>query len=388
MFEAMKRWGLLFFFTGLALLHFHTGMAQVHTDTLSSKEAEKLQKKFDRELRKADKVSSFKVLPILYYTPETNLAFGLGGMYSFKFNKADTLLKFSKISPSLIYTLNKQMLLAANYELNFDRKRFARGSLGYFIYPYFFAGLGNDHNSDSLEWYGAKFPMFELDLYQEVLFKNFYFGLKYRFQNTVIDSVLAGGLLENSSISGASGSIQSALGFGLIYDSRDNQWSATKGWYAELGTMWADNWLGASYSDQMILADLRKYIPVSKKNDIIALQVYGEFHTGNVPFNLMPLLGGRYRMRGYREGVYRDRQMMVYQAEFRSRLFFKYFGFAAFGSVGAIGENMYTVNRNYRYTYGVGLRISPLPKERYFIRLDYGRGENTQGFYIEIGEAF
>ena len=174
MFDLMKLWRqyvLIFLGTWLGL---GVGLAQVKTDTLSPKEAEKLQRKFDRELNKVDKVNSFKVLPIVYYTPETKLAFGLGGLYSFKFDLKDTLLKFSKINTSFIYTLNKQMMIAATYDLHFDQKRFARGSLGYFIYPYFFAGVGNEHPIDSLEWYGAKYPMFEVDLFQNVFFNKFH----------------------------------------------------------------------------------------------------------------------------------------------------------------------------------------------------------------------
>ena len=58
---------------------------------------------------KGDKASSRIISsPLIYYTPETNLAFGLAG--SFLFREANALPgnRPSVISPLLIYTLNRQ----------------------------------------------------------------------------------------------------------------------------------------------------------------------------------------------------------------------------------------------------------------------------------------
>ena len=363
-------------------------VAQVKTDTLSQKEAEKLQKMFDKELSRTKKTNTFKVLPVVYYTPETRLAMGLVGVYSFRFNKSDTVLPFSKITPSAIYTLNKQWMLSASYDLKFNKNWFARGNFGYFIYPYFFAGIGNNHTGETLEWYGAKYPDFKTEVYRKLGNLPVHVGATYTYQNTTIDSILPNGLLDDSGVPGAQGSIISAVGIGLIYNTKDYLFSPTRGWYAELGFKLADKGIGATFSDQIFTLDVRKYVPLSKKEDVLALQVYSKFHLGNIPFNLMPLLGGGNRMRGYREGVYRDRQMIIYQAEYRSRMFFKHFGFTVFGGLGGVGNDFEEVNTNYRYTAGAGLRFVPLPSERFTVRMDYAFGERTQGFYIEVGQAF
>jgi outer membrane protein assembly factor BamA len=224
-------------------------------------------------------------------------------------------------------------------------------------------------------------------VYRNVFSNSLSVGVRYDFQKSDVNPINQG-LLDVGGYNGAHGSTQSSLGIGGRYDSRDYKLSATKGWYIDASGMWAEDWIGATYSDQFLVLDVRKYIPVSAKKDIIAVQVYSELHSGDVPFNLMSLLGGSERMRGYREGIYRDKQMLVYQLEYRSRIYFKYFAFALFANMGGIGNDFQEVNANYRYTVGGGLRYTPMPKERMFFRFDYAVGDHSQGFYIALGEAF
>ncbi len=363
------------------------GNAQVYTDTLTAKEAEIFQKRMDRQLRKANKKVRFQVLPSIYYTPETRLAFGAVGIVSFKFDAQDSILMPSKITPSFIYTQNKQMLSNINYDLHVNRKWWVYGDVGYFDYPYFFSGVGNTHDGQYYEWYDATYPKLSLNVYRKVISDSISIGLKYAFQKSDITPE-PNGILEDSFTNGKYGSTQSSLGVGMRYDSRSHIWSSVSGWYADFSYMVAAEAFGATYTDQFVALDIRKYITLSTKKDVLALQLFGELHTGYVPFNLMSLLGGSEQMRGYRKGIYRDRAMLVYQAEYRSRLIFKYFALAAFGSVGGIGNGLSDVNKNYRYTAGAGIRYTPLPKERLFLRLDYAWGENTEGFYISVGEAF
>jgi len=390
MFDASMRFPIHITIGVLSLFLFLTGLevdAQVQTDTLTPQEAAALQKKLDRELKKSQRKTSFQILPIVYYTPETDLAFGATAIYMFKMHQKDSLLPFSQIQPSFIYTLNKQVLGTVHYQLYPNRNWVFMGKVGYLVYPYFFSGIGNTHDLSYKEWYDATYPVLKINAYRKISPKGLSAGLRYRYQNTQITSS-PDSLLGHGNVPGERGSVQSALGFGFKYNTTDFTGSPTKGWYVNAYTMWNSTSWGGDYNDQILLLDARKYLTISKKKDVLALQVFAQSHTGDVPFNLMSMLGGRYRMRGYQEGIYRDRQMHVYQLEYRSRLFFKYFGFVLFGNYGGIGNDFDEVTSNYRYTLGTGLRFTPLPEKRYFVRLDYAIGDGTQGFYIEIGEAF
>lgn len=370
----------------LGLISFR-GNTQVYTDTLTKEEAVALQKRIDKELHKIEKKTRFQVLPSVYYTPETRMAFGAVGILSFKFDPNDSLLQVSKISPSFIYTQNKQVLSLISFDLYPHRKWRIFGDMGYFIYPYFFSGVGNDHSISYYEWYDATYPKLNVNAYRKVISDSISVGLRYDFQKSDIVPK-ENGILESGDYHGKNGSTQSSIGLGVRYDSRSHIWSSTSGWYADFSVMFSEEAIGATYSDQFYTLDVRKYFSISKRKAVLALQFYGEMHSGNVPFNLMALLGGSEQMRGYRKGVFRDRTMLVYQAEYRSRLFFKYFTFALFANSGGIGNSFEEVQANYKFTAGGGLRYTPLPKERLFIRFDYAWGDQTEGFYMAIGEAF
>ena len=363
------------------------GNGQVLTDTLTAEEEILLRKKLDKELKRSERNLHVSVLPTIYYTPETRFAFGAVGILNFRFNKSDTLLPVSRISPTFVYTLNEQMITQVGFDLYPNKKWWLFGDVGYFVYPYFFGGVGNQHSGNYIEWYDASYPKLNLNVYRKVVSDSIFVGIRYDYQNSTIIPE-SGKLLDLGGYSGANGSVQSSIGIGIRYDSRDHIFSSTKGWYTDVSFMWTNPNLGASYTDQFLTADIRKYIPIFQRKDVLALQVYSESHSGNVPFNLMAMLGGSERMRGYREGVFRDTKMMVYQAEYRSRILFKYFAFAVFANLGGVGADFQEVNRNYRVTLGGGVRYTFLPKERIFIRFDYGIGEQTQGFYLAVGEAF
>ena len=363
-------------------------IAQVKTDTLSETESVQLYKQLNKELNRKQKKYSVQVLPVVYYTPETRFSYGGLGVINFKFNYSDSLLKSSQIIPSFVFTQNKQMLAQIKFDLYSHRKWHIWGSTGYFIYPYFFNGVGNTLAAKNVEWYEAKYPKLDINIYHQIFNEYWSFGLKYDFQDSHI-TPKTNQVLDTGNYAGARGSLQSSIGLGVRYDSRDYFLSPTKGWFADLSLQWADKWSGASFSNQYAKIDIRKYFTLSQKNDVLAFQIYSEIHTKEIPFNLMALLGGSQQMRGYRKGVYRDKQMWVYQLEYRSRLFFKHVGVAAFANLGGIGNTYRDVNQNYRFTYGGGLRIAPIKTERYFIRLDYGVNQMAEGlFYFAIGEAF
>ncbi len=41
-----------------------------------------------------------------------------------------------------------------------------------------------------------------------------------------------------------------------------------------------------------------------------------------------------------------------------------------------------------KYSYGGGLRVMLSKSEKLNLRLDYGIGEQSSGFYFQLGEAF
>ena len=92
-------------------------------------------------------------------------------------------------------------------------------------------------------------------------------------------------------------------------------------------------------------------------------------------------------MRGYYEGAFQSNRYMAFQTEFRW-IFWKGFGMAAFGGIGAVSESIRDIGEDPRFSYGGGLRYRFNKKEKISVRFDYGFGKDTNNFYSTVGEAF
>lgn len=336
-----------------------------------------------------EKERKIVVLPSIYYTPETNWAFGVGGIGFFRFNNKDTLSPLSTVSLSAAYTLNDQILFQVPFRLYFRSDTFRLlGEFAYYRYPYFFSGVGNEHPIDYKEDYSASFPRFQITALRKI-YKDLYTGPRLFFQNTTVDEVDTSGLLNTGLIPGSGGGVTNALGWDIRLDTRDNVYAPYSGHYLRVSSLFFDKLVSSDFDFNHFEIDLRKYFKLAKnKNHVLAIQGYSEFNFGTTPFNRMAQLGGNRIMRGYKKGIYRDQLLSAAQIEYRSPLWFV-FGFTAFVGTGTVAPNFKSFSTEYlRPTYGGGLRIAFNKKERINIRLDYARGDHYDEFYITLGEAF
>ena len=88
---------------------------------------------------KKSKISAFP-FPIIYYTPETKLAYGVAGTATFHYGNDSLNKKPSTILAGIAGTQNKQLLLYTQYQL-FLNKYYVFGEAGYYKYNYFFFSL-------------------------------------------------------------------------------------------------------------------------------------------------------------------------------------------------------------------------------------------------------
>ena len=93
-------------------------------------------------------------------------------------------------------------------------------------------------------------------------------------------------------------------------------------------------------------------------------------------------------MRGFLRGRYRDRVSVTVQTEFRTGLFWR-IGAVLFASLGEVSPSVGGISLNrFRHAAGAGLRYTVDETERLKIRVDYGVGPGTSGFYLTVDEAF
>jgi outer membrane protein assembly factor BamA len=342
----------------------------------------------DEDTLKPQKRNRFYGFPILFYLPETRFAIGGVGVYSFRFPNDSDRARPSFINPSFAVTQNKQILLFLPFQLFPKNQVYSiYGELGYYKYNYFFYGIGNENAPNFRERYAVDYPRIRITA-QRRISKNTYFGLRYWFEDWKLYDFDPAGKLVQQQISGSKGGRVSGIGTVLTSDSRNNIFSPERGSLFETSIQLFHENTGSEYTFSRFLIDYSKYTKLAPST-VLALHGVADWNFGAPPFSLLAAMGGTKRMRGFYEGRFRDKKLILAQAEIRQHIWWR-FGAVAFGGLGIVASeiNYFRISQT-RYTYGGGIRFMLDEKEKLNIRLDYGRGTyKSSGFYLTIGEAF
>lgn len=339
--------------------------------------------------KKKDKRISTVVLPIIFCMPETRWGLGVGGLLTYRAKGSPENARPSSLYFQAYYTQNKQYGIELKPEIYLKNEAYIINA--YFKiskFPNKFWGYGNQTLDEAEEDYTPKMFNFDLSLQRKILpGERLYVGIQYKFENLNIVEVEEDKQLASGLITGSEGGKLSSLGFILNWDRRDNIFFPRKGNYFQLTTNFNSPIFGSDFKFTTVKFDLRKYFPVFKSH-VFAVQAILQFVTGSPTFRHMSEIGGDMVMRGYYSGRYRDMSMMVLQTELRVKIW-KLFGAVVFASVSDVADKLGKLSLgNLKYSVGIGLRILVVPKEGTNIRLDYGFGKGTSGFYIMANEAF
>lgn len=325
-------------------------------------------------------------LPVVFYTPETNLGLGAALIRNF-YPGEKASPRPSQLQLGGAYTFNKQLLLFFNYQLFLkDGRREIFGELGYYDYIYFYYGLGNNTQQALEETYSVKFPRFRINVLEEV-FPNFRAGVSFKFDAYDINSLAENGLLDTNQPTGFEGGNISTFGAIFRYDTRDNVNLPLSGWYVTLRIEQNAKWMGSPFSFNRTLLDAIKYVPVGKKQTI-ALNAFTGFMGGQVPFQELLFIGGGRKGRGIIEGRFRDDALLLFQAAYRFPIFWRVRG-AVFASSGRVAPSYDQLFGGiYHFNYGAGLRFLLNEKEQVQVRFDVGLGGDALGYYLTFADAF
>lgn len=329
--------------------------------------------------------NSLVALPYAYYTPETKIAFGVGGIYSFRPSGGSPEDRPSNIRVALTYTQLKQTILGFLPEIYLKNESYyIDGYYGFFRYPDKFWGIGNDTPNSAEEDYEPNYFKSYSNFQKRVL-PGLYIGIRYQYEYISLKEVDESGVLQYGTIAGSSAS---GLGFIINHDTRNHIYYPSKGFYNQIYAVFFGKALASDYKFSLISFDIRKYISVFDSH-VLAFQTYNTFIKGTPPFQMMSLLGGSYWMRGYYFGRYRDKNMITFQTEYRFPLFWRFggVGFVGFGDVDSEIDK-FQINE-FKYTFGFGFRFMFDTQERINARLDigFGKGGNS-GIYALVVEAF
>ncbi|MGB2696437.1 MAG: BamA/TamA family outer membrane protein [Candidatus Zixiibacteriota bacterium] len=333
------------------------------------------------------KRSGFVLLPILYYTPETKLAGGGLLNYYFRESHSKTSTRPSSVMPSLIYTQNKQIMAELSTYLYWkDEAYYSQGYIGYVKFPDKFYGIGNNTPEDDEEDYTRRFTRMHISFQKRVL-PGFYLGIQYELIHSKLIGVEKGGLLEKGDIFGSDCGIVSGGTFLASWDTRNNVYYPFSGCFHQFSASFFKSALGSDYDFNRYTLDLRQYFPFFSSH-VLALQGYLSSTTGDPPFQMLCLLGGQNMMRGYYQGRYRDKNIVVFQAEYRIP-FWRRLGLAGFSGFGDVADRFSNFRlSDFKYSLGAGIRYTLSQQESINLRFDIGFGEGSSGVYVTLNEAF
>ena len=183
-----------------------------------------------------------------------------------------------------------------------------------------------------------------------------------------------------------------AGGIGALYDTRNDVFDPTDGFYGDAAATMAGGMFGGKYDYQKYQVELRKYFPIGKKKkSTIALRAWGGILKGNendIPVTETFYVGGTDTIRGYNQNEFYGTRMIVLNAEYRFPIAnIKFLKGAIFADAG----NAWFPEDERKKLYtdaGAGLRIVFPTLSLGVIRLDYSSSENGGRTSIGIGQTF
>lgn len=336
-------------------------------------------------------LQKFIAAPVFSYSPETNFAFGTGAKYLFKFNGSGDETRVSNIPTTLQYTLNNQFFFYSGFEVFTNQEKWViEGNLLFQNYPRLYYGIGNGTAKTEEEQYDYNQVLIEPIFLKQLFHRYLFIGAGFRYNHIYNTKIEEGGLIDTNRPDGFDGSTSAGAEVAALYDSRSNILNAQDGWYLELTHGKYGKVLGGTNEFNLTRIDLRHYLDVSEKNDdILAVQLFSQFSRGNLPFSEFAFLGGSEIMRGYQEGRFVDRDLVAGQMEYRKNFKESRWGLVAFAGLGNVFNNINEFKiGNLKPSYGVGARFMLDKDENLNLRLDYGMGNGSNGFYLGIAESF
>jgi outer membrane protein assembly factor BamA len=330
--------------------------------------------------------ASLHGFPYVYYTPETDWAFGGAAVVTFRINSAPELSPSSVVLDAY-YTVKKQYNITLAPELYLDRNRLLVScSMEYGRIVDKFWGIGSrTSNSDSTE-YVKRITRFQARALM-VLTGGLKAGLLYEYDRTSMLDTGLNPLLRAGTVDGSGGALSSGAGVTLTWDTRDNIFYPSGGSLHQFDYTAFAPAFGGDHAFQRSTLDLRAYYPLGGGH-IIGVQGGGMAISGAAPFYMLAPLGGGMIMRGYFTGRYRDRILLAAQVEYRN-MFFPRFGGVVFAGAGDVAPSFSAFHlKDIKPTYGAGLRFMMDPKEKLTLRVDFGVGRGSNGIYLAMKEAF
>lgn len=335
--------------------------------------------KVDSTSKSNDEKQGFIALPIPMSNPTLGTGVQLVGLYMHA-KEPDSKAHNDTSGIVGMYTSTKSWLVGAFHDgaLKDDSVRYTGGIFhGDLKLKYY--GDGNDpiFADDPLKYDMTMSGVMLRALFQ-IAGSDWYIGPQYNYMQTDIS------FREFNDFWPETEQVKSGgLGAVIHYDTRDDNYYPTQGWYTQFSYMdYGQNWGGDGDYNIGKLSTSNYW---SVRNDlVVASKLTAMTSGGDVPFYEKPTL----QMRGFNHGRYRNDNIVQAQLEGRWT-FMQRFGAVAFLGLGKTAEAEQDIlSQSTVVTKGIGLRWQPVEQKKMNIRIDLARGPEESTLHLSVGEAF
>lgn len=329
-------------------------------------------------------------VPVINYTPETSWEFGAAAQGYFLLPGQNNT---SIVQLDGAYTLKHQWYINASGTIYIGGKVpwQLQYKGGYNNRPTTYYGIGNQGNTDiGLRRQGTPYHLQRAyaNVQTKIYVRNEWAVgplIDFRYQKTTL----------TDSLTTYPTSLEWGLGIIAQYDTRDRVYYPTNGLFFKAALTHYEKALGSSVRVTWIDVDLRQFVPLPH-NFIWAWQFRTQWalSAGNIPYQMLPYLGGQDGLRGVTTNMFRDDVLLALQTELRIPIWTIVRG-TVFAGIGDVYDIHHWQWATPKVSYGVGLRLS-INRAKVNIRFDVARSNvdprwNTMdaySFYLTATEAF
>ncbi|WP_340112711.1 BamA/TamA family outer membrane protein [Maribellus mangrovi] len=214
----------------------------------------------------------------------------------------------------------------------------------------------------------------------------FYVGASYtHFNSTVTLDTIEGNRLLNEIIKRLNVNSQIVtIKPQIVYDSRDNVFTPTKGINSELSINHSAKWLGSDDNYSILKTNFYGYLPIGPKL-FSGWRFNGSFMLGDGPFYAYPFVS----LRGIPAMRYQSDNVLVAETEWRYN-FYRRWSVVGFTGVGKAFKDASTFNDiDFTYTVGSGFRYKLARMMGIHTGLDFAMGNGKDfAFYVVFGSSW
>lgn len=178
--------------------------------------------------------------------------------------------------------------------------------------------------------------------------------------------------------------VNSALGVSLEHDSRDSQFTPSKGWIGALETLFYDESFGSDVHFQTYRAFAFGWVPFGDDRFVLGWRADFRAARGDAPFYQQPYV----ELRGIPLGRYQDENVLVGEAELRWNFTpdWAMVGFAGQGRPWGRFDDF--PDADSLRAGGVGIRYRLAKTLGLYVGVDAARGPEETAYYLTVGSAW